>query len=191
MLEPKILVALLFIILSFVTIFSVKTYTSTLTTLIINHLVLILFLSLTITNYNSFKEVVLTLIAYLMAVLFLITNYNNYLPQTQPGPIVSKAVHFKKLMPICVAVIVFVFAFYTTKICYTTMKDIRESKMEQRLVENATSEVFDVAQLKRNRLKKKLSENFLLKRSSDVILLIVAISSSILLLRSKNSALPS
>jgi hypothetical protein len=38
---------------------------------------------------------------------------------------------------------------------------------------------------KRARLKDKLSDNFLLKRSSDVILIIVAVSTSLLLLNGK------
>ena len=40
---------------------------------------------------------------------------------------------------------------------------------------------------KRARLKDKLSDNFLLKRSSDVILIIVAVSTSLLLLGSKKT----
>ena len=40
---------------------------------------------------------------------------------------------------------------------------------------------------KRARLKDKLSDNFLLKRSSDVILIIVAVSTSLLLLGNKKT----
>ena len=40
---------------------------------------------------------------------------------------------------------------------------------------------------KRARLKDKLSDNFLLKRSSDVILIIVAVSTSLLLLGAKKT----
>jgi hypothetical protein len=46
---------------------------------------------------------------------------------------------------------------------------------------------FEINERKKARLKDKLSDNFLLKRSSDVILIIVAISSSLLLLSTKKA----
>ncbi len=62
-------------------------------------------------------------------------------------------------------------------------------------IEDDGSDWLDKAQIqaeindrKQARLKDKLSDNFLLKRSSDVILIIVAISTSLLLLASKNQS---
>ncbi len=75
--DAKIIVALVFVVLSFVAIFLVKTRTTTVTTLIIAHLVLILFLSLSIASYQSFKEIVLALVAYSMVLLYLISNNNQ------------------------------------------------------------------------------------------------------------------
>ncbi len=45
----------------------------------------------------------------------------------------------------------------------------------------------EINERKRARLKDKLSDNFLLKRSSDVILIIVAVSTGMLLLTNKKT----
>lgn len=184
--EPKFLTALLFIILSFSTIFTVKTHTNTITTLIITHLVLILFLGLTITNYNSFKELVLTLILYLMAVLFLITNYHN---SQKPQTTYVKLARTKLIIPALIALSAFFIIFSITKISYNALDLQRQLRLEQQIHEETPAQVFDAQTLKRNRMKKKLNDNFLLKRSSDVLLLIVAVSSAVLLLRSNNRAM--
>lgn len=58
---------------------------------------------------------------------------------------------------------------------------INEEMRSDELLDKAQI-VFEINQTKKARLKDKLSDNFLLKRSSDVIVIIVAIITSILLL---------
>ncbi len=183
--DLKLLVALIFISLSFVTIFAVKTRVNIISTLIITHLVLILFLSLTVTNYNSFKEVVLTLIAYLMGVLFLIANYTGKLKKEKTSGAKKSFPYLKIIATSAIIITVFLGSFYLAKTSLLNMADLTESTLLTQLQNNAQPQSFDVAAYKKNRLKKKLNDNFLLKRSSDVILIIVALSSALLLLKTK------
>lgn len=183
--DLKLLVALVFIILSFATIFAVKTRINIITTLIITHLVLILFLSLTITNYDSFKEVVLTLIAYLMGVLFLITNYKESPRKTRVAAIKQIVPYFKIISSIIIVIMIFLGSFYLAKTSLLATQKSTESALAASLQNNNLAQNFDATSYKKNRLKKKLNENFLLKRSSDVILIIVALSSALLLLNTK------
>jgi len=181
--DLKFLVALIFITLSFITIFVVKSRVNIIATLIINHLVLIVFLSLTITNYNSFKEVVLTLIAYLMGVLFLITNYSEKLKKEKIGGAKKPFSYLKIIAAFTIIFTVFLSSFYLAKTSLLNTSNLTESKPYWQAQNNSSSQDFDISAYKKNRLKKKLNENFLLKRSSDVILIIVALSSILLLLK--------
>lgn len=183
--DTKILAAFLFIALSLATIFYVKTRTSTIATLIIAHLTLVLFFSLTITNYNSFKEIVLTLIAYLMMVLFLITTYDT-IKQHSHEPLRIKDPIYKKFFAAFVFFMIFSAALYLASNAFYSMKNIRNNQETQLQLEPLPISS-DVSERKKIRLKKKLSENFLLKRSSDVILIIVATTSIILLLQRRRS----
>lgn len=75
---------------------------------------------------------------------------------------------------------------YLTNSAFDNMKKIRNNSQEV-LVEAAPAQLLDMNLRKKLRLKKRLSENFLLKRSSDVILIIVATTSIILLLQRKRN----
>ena len=179
--DAKLLAALLFILLNLATLFIVKTRTNTISTLIIAHLSLILFFSLTVTNYNSFKEIVLTLIAYLMMVLFLITSYNSTPDEA------DRASKIKPSLAMIFfggsfAFIVFCGTLYLTNISIKSIKPV-ETTLREQLVDEAVPQISDTSERKKLRLSKKLHDNFLLKRSSDVILIIVATTSGLLLLR--------
>lgn len=187
--DPKIFTALLFIALSIITIFGVKTRTSTVSTLIIAHLSLILFFSLTITNYNSFKEIVLTLIAYLMTVLFLITKYDT-LPKINDEPLQIKTSFYIKICAGFVFFMAFFAMLYLANSAVYSMKNIRNSQ-ELQAQPSLTPISLELSERKKIRLKKKLSENFLLKRSSDIILIIIATTSISLLLRRKKNIIES
>ncbi|NBV06840.1 MAG: hypothetical protein EBS06_06365 [Proteobacteria bacterium] len=75
--DVRLFLLALFILIGFSAIFFIKNRTTTVTTLIISHLILVIFLSLSISNYSSFKELVLAVIAYSMLLLFLISNENQ------------------------------------------------------------------------------------------------------------------
>jgi predicted signal transduction protein with EAL and GGDEF domain len=201
---------LAFIIINFLILFIVRTRTSTIISLIITNLVAILFFSISITNYNSLKEIVLSLIIYSMVVLFLISNYNP-LPLNKDETLRFKLPKIKIfLMPI-VAIAFFGF-FLTLFLIANDLSRIAENihdkeisaenkiaaepddkslneapKIAQNSIQNKPSFQSNsgLNDIKKARLKDKLFGNFLLKRSSDMILLIVAVATSLLLLTSR------
>ena len=80
---------------------------------------------------------------------------------------------------------IFLGSFYLAKTSLLATQKSTESALAASLQNNNLAQNFDATSYKKNRLKKKLNENFLLKRSSDVILIIVALSSALLLLNTK------
>jgi hypothetical protein len=197
--EPRILVILLFIIINFLIIFVVKTRTSATTSLIIAHLILVLFLSITITSYQSFKEIVLALVVYLMVILSLISNHNkSYLSSHKHKSI---AIFLIFIIP---AIIACMASFYLAKSTIPIANLVKEEQASRALkstinlpgdlpdgdnivLTNNSKASDNVGVLPKNdykmiRLKRKLSDNFLLKRSSDVILVISGFIVGLLLL---------
>lgn len=218
MLDAKFFTLLVFIAINFSIIFAVRTRTTTITSIIITHLVMVLFFSLSISNYNSFKEIVLALIAYSMVILFLISNYNitgsDSVALNKVRPRWSILV-FSSAM-ILVSTIFLALLFVTanvTKIA-ESVRDRKISKqaevMQNPMIlpshpvhiavktyylgkkfeddwSDKISASLEINERKRARLKDRLSDNFLLKRSSDMILVIVAVSTALLILSDKNS----
>ncbi|MDX2083174.1 MAG: hypothetical protein SFV53_04220 [Rickettsiales bacterium] len=72
--DAKFLTILAFVTFSFLIIFVIRNRSNTAIALIITHLILLLFLSLSVTNYDSFKKISLAVIFYLLTLLFLILN---------------------------------------------------------------------------------------------------------------------
>jgi hypothetical protein len=215
--DAKFFTLLTFIIINFLILFIIKTRTTSITSLIIAHLVAVLFFSLSISNYNSFKEIVLALIVYSMVILFLISNYN---PIYLTGDKSNKAKHSWLLwltIPLISSIVLSIFfaVFFITKNIPQLAKTIHEKEFSRQneiaknpmilpshAVHMAVKTFYlgkkfkddwsdksyveiEMNEKKRARLKDKLSDNFLLKRSSDVILIIVAVSTSLLLLNGK------
>lgn len=217
--DAKFFTLLTFIIINFLILFTIRTRTTIITSLIIAHLVAVLFFSLSISNYNSFKEIVLSLIVYSMVILFLISNYNPiYLTDDQTNK-VNESRSSLFIVPIISAGILVIFCavFLITKNIPDISHVIHEKEAEKQneIIKNPmilpsyavhiavkkfylgkkfeddwsdkTYAEIELNEKKRARLKDKLSDNFLLKRSSDVILIIVAVSTSLLLLGSKKT----
>ena len=179
--NPQLLVALIFIILGFTTIFTLKNRTNIITTLIIAHLVLILLFSLTITSYIAFKEIVLMLIIYLIVLLFLIIN-NPTKEEEKP----RKKWFFAKLFfIICGAIIIFCVLFSITKYTAQNLVNIKTKTIENQAFLSQNAEVKEEKSRKFLKLQQNLSDNFLLKRSCDIILIITALGSVALLFRRK------
>ncbi len=215
--DAKIIVALAFVVLSFLAIFFVRTRTTVVTTLIIAHLVLILFLSLSITSYHSFKEIVLALVAYSMVLLYLISNTNPIFSSVEKISLNFRDKEFllKSFIALNFIAIIasafFVIAINTSEIAKkisdkrTDREDeimmnpmllpshpvhisVRKFYLGKKMTSDGDEWVdkvqarAEVNEKKQAKLKDKLADNFLLKRSSDVILIIVAISTCLLLL---------
>ncbi len=216
LIDGKILTILVFLVINFLIIFTVRTRTTIVTSLIISHLVTVLFFSLSISNYNSFKEIVLALIVYSMVILFLISNYNPIYLATEEN---LKIKNSKKILLFISAgaifLVIFLSLFLLVKKVSAVAISLNEKKLakKERIIERPMllpshpvhiavkkfylGKKFDdqwidegatlneVSQRKKVQLKDNLSDNFLLKRSSDVIVLIVAVTTSILLLGSR------
>jgi len=208
---------LIFIITNFSILFLVRTRTTTITSLIIAHLITVLFFSLSIPNYNLFKEIVLTLIIYSMVILFLISNYNPIYSNAENS---SKFKFSRQKLTLFSSVFlalstIFFLLFFLTKNLSPIANSVHDKKfikqnealsnpmilpshpvhiavkkfyLDKDFEDNWSDKTYvalEVNERKRARLKDKLSDNFLFKRSSDVILLIVAVSTSLLLLMQK------
>jgi len=120
-----------------------------------------------------------------MMVLFLITNYDTQ-KKDDDEPIKTKAPSHIKIFAGFVFFIIFSCMLYITSNAFYAMKNIR-NKQETEIQIEPTPISTEISERKKTRLKKKLSENFLLKRSSDVILIIVVTTSIILLLQRKRN----
>lgn len=178
--DAKLLAALIFIALSLALIFSIKSRINIITTLIIAHLFLLLFLSLTITSYNSFKEIVLTLVIYLMTILFLIIN-NSTGDLAKKEKIMWKSNFSKIFLAIFLGSVIFFGVFSLTKTSVNTLQLLRTRTIENQAAPEPELFLTDNIDRKKMRLKQELNNNFLLKRSSDIILIIAVVGCMILL----------
>lgn len=215
--DAKIFVVLIFVVISFAIIFAIKLRTTAVIAIIIAHLMAVLFFSLSISNYNSFKEITLALVAYSMMLLFLISNHNPIFFDKKNSPTLLRNWRFwiRGALASIVVVAVFSAIFLVTKEVPKISKSIADDKLERqnevlqnpmilpshpvhiavrkfylgKKMESDSGDWVDKVQMKSEinerkqaRLKDKLADNFLLKCSSDVILIIVAVSTSLLLL---------
>jgi hypothetical protein len=217
LIDTKFFTLLAFIVINFLILFAVKTRTTTIISLIIAHLVAVLFFSLSISNYNSFKEIVLALIIYSMVILFLISNYVAIFSVDEVASKIKARwqKYFSYFAVFSIVMIAFLVIFFIAKDISKVSDLIRDKKIakQSEAVENPmvlpshavhiavksfylgknfqkdwsdkTYEKLEINERKKARLKDKLSDNFLLKRSSDVILIIVAATTVMLLLRRK------
>ena len=75
MFDGKFFTILAFAVVNFLILFIVKTRTSLVISVIIAHLISIVFFAVSISNYESFREITLAFVIYSMVILFLISNY--------------------------------------------------------------------------------------------------------------------
>lgn len=219
LLAAKFFTILIFIIINFLILFLVKTRTTTITGLIIAHLVATLFFSLSIASNDAFKELVLSLIIYSMVILFLISNY-DFASSTSHLALKIKGWKSRVIFYIFTGsfvLIIFVMIFSVTKNVASISHLIQEKKitlqneiaMNPMILPSHPAHIavkkfylgknsdlqkpeevgveIEANERKLARLKDKLLDNFVLKRSSDMILIIVAISSILLLLSQKKT----
>ena len=190
MLDAKFFTLLIFIAINFLIIFVVKTRTTTVISLIIAHLIAIMFFSLAISNYNSFKEIVLALVVYSMVILFLISNYNPiYLTKNEEK--IKPSIEVISMV-ILISLAVFFSSFSIIKNMPKIVENIKNNQITKLAVsqeiilkEDSENENMAINEGRKTRLHNKLLENSLFKRSSDVILIITIIISALLLLSPK------
>lgn len=207
--DGKLLVLLAFIVINFLILFVVKTRTTTVISLIIAHLIAVLFFSLSISNYDSFKEIVLGLIIYSMVTLFLVSNYRPIHLEEEANK--NKDLRVKILTIFTagtIVFIVFILTFWIAKNISSVGGEVAAKQMEMRQSQTTVAIPKHVAETqrllsykesgkwikekphapeissgKKERMSRNLQDNFLFKRSSDVILIIVAFSVILMLLR--------
>lgn len=175
--DAKFFTLLVFVVINFFILFIVKTRTSLVISVIIAHLIAVLFFSLSIANYGSFKEITLALILYSMVILFLISNYGSIVIEGE-GKRKSRRHLFVDAVICFAAAAVFL-------LLLAVVKNVTAIRDETYQMQEAPAQVANYDAIKRARLRDKLADNFLLKRSSDVILIIVAASTVLLLLSKK------
>ena len=187
--DIKIFITLIFFAVAVAGIYIVKTRTSRVLSLVLVHLLLIFFLSLAITNYKSLQEIILTIISYLMLVLFLLINYD--VAKNSDEELNSKEPFYKASGYIKVLVgvgcfLVFSAALYLANIVFDKMKFERNNAQSQ--IERSLQSIPENSE---NRkiigYQKTISENFLFKRSSDIILIIVFASLVLLVMQRKEN----
>lgn len=209
--DAKLLTILGFIIVNFLVLFFVKTRTTTIISLIIAYLAVILFFSISILNYNSFREVTLSFLAYSIVILFLISGNKPIHPTDNKGKKVKNSKPSPLLLTIVsgVFVLFFLLIFSVVKGQAQITEFVRDQKFlkqnaaapnviaEALHSQNISTESFfpvkkddevffsDVMNgRKMAKLRSKLSDNFLLKHSSEAIFIICAIIANLLLLES-------
>lgn len=187
MFDIKLLVASVFLIFSVLLILNSQNRTNIVTTLIIIHLNLIVFFSLTVTNQNLFKEIILTLVLYLIAVLFIITNQEDIAKTIKKIKVKGPSLQ-TIIIAAFISIAIFICSFILTNKAFHAMRKMRENNVVilSEVKDQAASAQASLKDRKIMRLAKKLHENYLLKHSSDVILIIVFLSGSILLFSSYN-----
>lgn len=210
---------LIFIIINFAILFVVKSRTTTVTSLIIAHLVAALFFSISISGNEQFKEMVLSLIIYSMVILFLISNYDFSAMSSKTKIEIERRIN--RIIVYLVAVLAFIAVFAAVFSLTKNFTNLSNAVIEKKIllqgevalnpmllpshpVHNTIKKFYlgrnfdaqkideSVPQFEANerkiaRLKDSLLDNFLLKRSSDMILIIVAISCVLLLLAQKKN----
>jgi hypothetical protein len=175
--DAKFFTILVFVVINFFILFIVKTRTTLVISVIITHLIAILFFSLSIVNYDAFKEITLSLILYSMVILFLISNYGTITVNDEDSGESRRHIFFNGV--ICViAAAVFL-------LLINVVKNVGDSRKSPVFMQEQGTKISDYNSMKKARMRDKLLDNFLLKRSSDVILIIVAASTTLLLLSRK------
>jgi hypothetical protein len=221
LLAAQFFTALIFIIINFLILLVVKTRTTTVTALIIAHLVATLFFSLSIASNDGFREIVLSLIIYSMVILFLISNYDfTSLASSQLFKFERRIHQISFYFFAAISVLLIFLALFSVIKNLAPLSQIVTDKkiltqgeialdpmmspshpshvaikkfylgrnLDAKKIDSSTVE-FEINERKAARLKDELLTNFLLKRSSDMILIIVAISCVLLLLSQKKNQL--
>lgn len=179
--DAKSLTVLVFVLINLSILFFVKTRTSLVISVIIAHLVAVLFFSISIANYNSFREITLALIVYSMVILFLISNYGLIVVETE------KKSKRRNIIFNTIIYLVAIIAFY---LVFLVIENIDKARDQSVISDGIDAvEVVDnnknYEAMKHAQMRDKLLDNFLFKRSSDVILITVAAGIVMLLLSKK------
>lgn len=160
--NAKYFIIFAFIIINFSTIFLVKTRTSVIVSLIISHLIFILFLTSIVKNFNLLLQIVVAMTVYLMTLLFLISNYNNIKLKSQ---VKSKDNSRINSTIIAIAIVFFVIlSAFVFELSYNNQEAVK---------------------IIGQKIPAKLQDNFLIKESSKIIIIIASCGSLILLFLSK------
>lgn len=200
--ETTTLPILFFITLNFLILFFLKKEIDQIIGLIFSYVLIIIFFTITISNYDILKEIILILSCYLITLLIIINGLNSSIEIEEKS--LKKFTKFV-LFPFSILGIVAVFLMIILVINNISQVSnlVETRKLTQKneelfknnipnqenlnleLANNKNNQIkeisvkeakfFNTSDRKRDYLKEKLSENFLLKRSSEIILLIATL----------------
>ncbi|MBU6339698.1 MAG: hypothetical protein KGQ36_07010 [Rickettsiales bacterium] len=204
--ETITLPILFFITLNFLILFFIKKEIDQILALIFSYIFIIAFFSLTISSYLILKEIILILTCYLIALLFIIHRSDSSITSDKKPS--TKFVKFF-VIPTSIFTIIAIFfmVIWTVKNTHeiSNLIETKEiTKKNEELFGNLNSnqissktlitnnreiykeeEFFNTSGRKRAYLREKLSDNFLLKNSSELILLIISLPLITMLLTKK------
>jgi hypothetical protein len=175
--SAKFFTILVFSAINFAILFIIKTRTSLVISVIIAHLIAVLFFSISISNYESFREITLALIFYSMAILFLISNYGSIVVESE-----KKSKSKRQFISKGLIILGATFAFFLISL---VVSEVDSSRDKQDFVSPNPIHTQSYDEMKKAKMRDELLDNFLFKRSSDVILIIAAASTIMLLLSTK------
>jgi hypothetical protein len=209
--EITTLPILFFVTLNFLILLFIKKEIDQIIASIFSYALIIIFFTITISNYNILKEIILILSCYLIGLLFIINGLNSSIEIEEKS--LKKFTKFI-VFPFSILGIVAVFLMIILVINNISEvsnvveakkltqknedlfknKDSNQENLNHELPNDKNNQIkeisvkeekfFNISDRKRDYLKEKLSENFLLKRSSEIILLIATLP-LILIFKSK------
>ncbi len=142
---------------------------------ILSHLVALLFLSLSITNFQVFRELTLAIVIYSMAILFVISNFGLIkVENVDPRKIWQR--YLSGALIISFGLVIFISSLALISKVVAAENSTYENYSE--IVKDPVT----YSEIKKAKMRHKIASSSLLKSSSDVMILIAsAISLSLIL----------
>jgi hypothetical protein len=173
--DAQSITLLIFAAINFSIVFIVKTRTSLVISVILSHLIALLFLSLSITNFQVFRELTLAIVIYSMAILFVISNFglinveNNDLRKIWQRYLAGALI-------ISFGLIIFISSLFLISKVIEAENSAIESYSQ------ISKDPVTFSEMKKAKMRDKIASSFLFKHSSDVMILIAsAIALSLIL----------
>jgi len=207
---------IIFSLICLAILFFIKTRTNRIIALISSHLAIILLFDIYLNNFNNFKEIVLVITIYSMTVLFLISDNKSFYLELKEIPEISNFFKLKLPLYLLIfgtilSVILIAIKIPEVNKIISQKKINRDNEMAinplilpshpvhiavkkfylGKKFDDNLSDSISVAleknEKKRAKLKDKLQDNIFLKSSSNIILIIVASLTALLILSSNKT----
>lgn len=166
---------LIFAAINFSIVFIVKTRTSLVISVILSHLVALLFLSVSMTDFQSFRELTLAIVIYSMTILFVISNFGLIKVEN-----VDSRKVWQRYLSGALVISFTLMIFISSLILISKVVEAENSATES--YSQISKDPVTFSEMKKAKMRDKIASSFLFKHSSDVMILIAsAISLSLIL----------